>query len=109
MARDIDRSDLFADIVHPIDYSGGGVLVRLVGRDFFPKGGFQSELLLEALIVQGSTELLRRQSTRGNNTLVRNSPRRQQRATRSGEHSPALRLFFEEKNKRLPFLTKKNT
>lgn len=32
----------FAGIVHPIDYSGGAVLVRLSGRHLFPKGGFQS-------------------------------------------------------------------
>lgn len=32
----------FSDSVHPIDYSGRAVLVRLGGRHFFPKGGFQS-------------------------------------------------------------------
>lgn len=30
------------DSVHPIDYSGGAVLVRLSGGHLFPKRGFQS-------------------------------------------------------------------
>lgn len=47
-----------ADFVHPIDYSGGGVLVGLSGGHFFPQGGFQSELLLEALVIHGSEDVL---------------------------------------------------
>lgn len=30
------------DLVHPIDYSGGAVLVRLSRGHLFPKRGFQS-------------------------------------------------------------------
>lgn len=46
------------DFVHPIDYSGGAVLVRLSGGHLFPKRGFQSQLLLEALVIHRSEGLL---------------------------------------------------
>lgn len=47
-----------ADFVHPIDYSGGAVLVGLSGGHFLPQGGFQSELQLEALVIHGSEAVL---------------------------------------------------